>query len=343
VGTRPFVDTTVRRCVAAVTAGTLAVGAIISAAGSAGAEPQPTVSQVQARLSQLNTKAEKLDQRYNQVQQELTSATHRLKLVNGEASRYLAQFRSLRSEVARIAAQAYENGNMTSVAAMLTSGNAQQILDQSSILIQLSSSNSAQMDQFIAAARQLNGAQQSARRAKAAIVSLHKNLASQKKSLHKLIGQQQALLSQLTPAQQQTVGPGGGGGGGGGTTPPPYRGPTGTQAGKAVAFAYAQIGKPYVFGASGPDSYDCSGLTMASWAAAGISIPRTSYEQWASLPHVPTSQLQPGDILVFNGAGHVGIYVGGGQLIDAPHSGLNVEKIALSGWYSSSLIGAVRP
>jgi len=314
---------------------------IISAAGSAGAAPQPTVSQVQARLSQLNTKAEKLDQRYDQVQQELTSATHRLKLVNGEASRYLARFRSLRSEVARIAAQAYENGNMTSVAAMLTSGNAQQILDQSSILIQLSSSNSAQMDQFIAAARQLNGAKQSAQRAKAAIVSLHKNLASQKKSLHKLIGQEQALLSQLTPAQQQTVGPGGGGGGGGGTTT--YRGPTGTQAEKAVAFAYAQIGKPYVFGASGPDSYDCSGLTMASWAAAGISIPRTSYEQWASLPHVPTSQLQPGDILVFNGVGHVGIYVGGGQLIDAPHSGLNVEKIALSGWYSSSLIGAVRP
>ncbi len=342
MGTRLFVGTTVRRCAAAATACTLAVGVIISAAGSAGAAPQPTVSQVQARLSRLNTKAEKLDQRYNQVQQELTSATHRLKLVNGEASRYLARFRSLRSEVARIAAQAYENGNMTSVAAMLTSGNAQQILDQSSILIQLSSSNSAQMDQFIAAARQLNGAQQSARRAKAAIVSLHNNLASQKKSLHKLIGQEQALLSQLTPAQQQTVGPGGGGGGGGGGTTT-YRGPTGTQAEKAVAFAYAQIGKPYVFGASGPDSYDCSGLTMASWAAAGISIPRTSYEQWASLPHVPTSQLQPGDILVFNGVGHVGIYVGGGQLIDAPHSGLNVEKIALSGWYSSSLIGAVRP
>ncbi len=343
MGTRLFVGTTVRRCAAAATAGTLAVGVIISTAGSVGAAPQPTVSQVQARLSRLNTKAEKLDQRYNQVQQELTSATHRLKLVNGEASRYLARFRSLRSEVARIAAQAYENGNMTSVAAMLTSGNAQQILDQSSILIQLSSSNSAQMDQFIAAARQLNGAKQSAQRAKAAIVSLHKNLASQKKSLHKLIGQQQALLSQLTPAQQQAVGPGGGGGGGGGGGTTTYRGPTGTQAEKAVAFAYAQIGKPYVFGASGPDSYDCSGLTMASWAAAGISIPRTSYEQWASLPHVPTSQLQPGDILVFNGAGHVGIYVGSGQLIDAPHSGLNVEKIALSGWYSSSLIGAVRP
>jgi cell wall-associated NlpC family hydrolase len=324
-----------------MTAGILAAGVVVAAGGPAGAAPQPTVSQVQARLRQLTTKAEKLDQRYNQVQQELTSASRRLKLVNSEAARYLKRFRSMRAEIARIAAQAYENGNMTSVAAMLTSGDAQQILDQSSILLELSSSNSAEMSQFIAAARQLTGAQQAAKRAKTAIGALRNNLASQKRSLDKLIGQQKTLLAQLTPAQQQGIGPGSSGGGGGGTTT--YKGPTGTQAEKAVAFAYAQIGKPYVFGAAGPDAYDCSGLTMASWAAAGISIPRTSYEQWASLPHVPTSQLQPGDILVFNGAGHVGLYVGGGMLIDAPNSGLTVEKIALSGWYQSTLIGAVRP
>ena len=342
MGTRPFVSTTLRRCAAAVTAGILAAGVVISVGGPAGAAPQPTVSQVQARLRQLTSKAEKLDQHYNQVQQELTSASQRLKLVNSEAARYLKRFRSMRAEIARIAAQAYENGQMTSVAAMLTSGDAQQILDQSSILLELSSSNSAEMSQFIAAARQLEGAQQAAKRAKTAIVALRNNLASQKKSLDKLIGQQRTLLAQLTPAQQQTTGPGGSsGGGGGGTTR--YRGPTGTQAEKAVAFAYAQLGKPYVFGASGPNSYDCSGLTMASWASAGISIPRTSFEQWGSLPHVPISQIQPGDILVFNGAGHVGLYVGGGMLIDAPHTGLNVEKVALSGWYQSSLIGAVRP
>ena len=76
-----------------------------------------------------------------------------------------------------------------------------------------------------------------------------------------------------------------------------------------------------MFGASGPDSFDCSGLTSAAWASVGISIPRTSEEQWAGLPHVPTSDMQPGDILVFNGAGHVGIYVGGGMLIDSPHTG----------------------
>ena len=336
MGTRPFVRTTLRRCAAAAAAGTLTLGVALSG-GPAGAAPQPTVPQVKARLSQLNSKAEKLDQRYNQVQQELASASQRLKLVNSEAARYLKRFRSMRAEIARIAAQAYMNGNMTSVAAVLTSGEPQQILDQSSILLELSSSNSAEMSQFITAARQLTSARQAAKRARAAIVALRNNLAGQKKSLEKLIGQQKTLLAQLTPAQQQGTGPGGGG------TPPPYKGPTGTQAEKAVAFAYAQIGKPYVFGGSGPGGFDCSGLTMASWAAAGISIPRTSYEQWASLPHVPTSQLQPGDIVVFNGAGHVGLYVGGGYMVDAPHTGLNVEKVALSGWYASTLIGAVRP
>jgi peptidoglycan DL-endopeptidase CwlO len=323
-------------------AGALVVGVLVSAGGSAGAAPQPTVAQVQAKLSRLNTQAEKLDQRYNQVQQERASANQRLKLVNREASRYQARFKSMRSEIARIAALAYENGNMTSVAALLTSGDAQQVLNQSSILLELSSDNSAEMTQFISAARQLTGAQQAARRAKEAIVALKGNLVSQRTSLDKLIAQQKSLLAQLTPAQQQVTGPGAStGGGGGGTTK--YKGPTSTQAEKAVSFAYAQLGKPYVFGASGPDSYDCSGLTMASWAYAGVSIPRTSYEQWDGLPHVPTSQLEPGDILVFNGAGHVGIYVGGGMLIDAPHTGAVVEKVALSGWYQSTLDGAVRP
>ena len=82
---------------------------------------------------------------------------------------------------------------------------------------------------------------------------------------------------------------------------------------------------------------------MSAWAAAGVSIPRTSEEQWAGLPHVSTSALEPGDILVFAGASHVAIYVGGGMLIDAPHTGLDVQKVALSGWFLDNLDGAVRP
>ena len=340
---RPAMSTGLKRSATAVSAGLLAGGLIITVGPTAGAAPKPTLSEVQAKLQKLTNQEQVLDQRYDQMKQDLSQANQRLKLVNQETARYQARFEAMRKQVARIAAQAYENGQLTSVAALLTSDDPQSVLDQGSILIQLSSANSAQMTQFIEAAKQLESAQQAAKNAKAAIITLRARLNGQRTVLVHTIDQQKKLLAELTPVQQAPVGPGGGTSGGGGTPPPVYKGPTSTQAEKVVAFAYAQIGKPYVFGASGPDSYDCSGLTSAAWASVGISIPRTSQEQWASLPHVPTADMQPGDILVFNGAGHVGIYVGGGMMIDAPHTGLNVQKVALSGWYASTMDGVVRP
>jgi cell wall-associated NlpC family hydrolase len=204
------------------------------------------------------------------------------------------------------------------------------------------------MSQFLAAAHQLSGAQQLASRTKQAKAALKAKLASQKNTLQKLISQEQTLLNQLTPAQQQAVGPGGGVP----TGPMPKPGPTGGQkpppvsgaAGKAVDFAFAQLGCPYVFGGTGPcpNGFDCSGLTQAAWAAAGVSIPRTSEEQWAGLTHIPEADIQPGDILEFNGLGHVALYIGGGMLIDALHSGVPVEKVPFSGWYTQTFDGALR-
>jgi peptidoglycan DL-endopeptidase CwlO len=319
----------------------LAVGLVASVCSVAAAAPQPTIAQVQHRLNQLNTQADQVGQQYDQAIQELASANQRLALVNREAARYQQRFQSMRAAIAQIAATAYEEGNLTSPAALLTSGDPQQILNQSSILLELSANNSAAMNQFLAAARQLTGAQQSARRVEAGMVTLKDNLANRKRSLARLRAQQETLLAQLTPAQQAAATPGGQTTTK--TTPPSYTGPTSSQAGKAVAFAYAQIGKPYEWGATGPNSFDCSGLTMSAWAAAGVSIPRISYDQMSQLPSVSTSALQPGDILGFAGNSHVGIYVGSGYLIDAPQTGSDVEKVALSGWYRSELDGAVRP
>ncbi len=339
--TRPSVSAIFGRR-GAITAGSLlAVGLVVSVCGVATAAPQPTIAQVQHRLNQLNTQANQVGQQYDQALQELASANQRLALVNREAARYQKRFQSMRVAIAQIAATAYEEGNLTSPAALLTSGDPQQILNQSSILLELSANNSAAMDQFLTAARQLTGAQQSARRVETGMVTLKNNLASRKKSLAKLRAQQETLLAQLTPAQQAAASPGGQTTSS--PTPPSYTGPTSSQAGKAVAFAYAQIGKPYEWGATGPGSFDCSGLTMSAWAAAGVSIPRISYDQMSQLPSVSTSALQPGDILGFAGNSHVGIYVGGGYLIDAPQTGEDVEKVALSGWYQSELDGAVRP
>jgi len=331
-----------RRCATVAVAAVAAAG-LLTMAGSAGAEPQPTVSQVQAKLKKLTNKENWLIQRYDQAKQNLASARQRLSVVNTEVNKDAAAAKSMQDEIAQIASNVYENGAMSSVAALLTSGNPQTLLSQSAFLTHLSTDQYQQLQQVITTEQQLAGARQMAKRTEKAVASLTKQLGSQRADLQKAIAQQQSLLASLTPQQKaQQLG------GGGTSQKPPgggYTGPTNTQAQQAVAFAYNALGCPYVFGATGPcgSGFDCSGLTMSAWASAGVSIPRTSYGQ-ATLPAVSTSALQPGDILEFAGDSHVGIYVGNNMLIDAPTPGMNVEKVSLSSsWYAANLDGAVRP
>lgn len=338
--TVPSVRRIVRQRLTAAAVAVFAAGLLIGVTGSATAAPAPTLAQVKANVTKLQAQLDKLSQRYDSVQQQLATASQRLAVIDKQESAYAASFATMRKEVGELAITAYEDGNFNSSLALLSSGSPQQILNRSSILQELSASNNAKISQFLIDARQLNATQTLAERTRAGILSLRNSLASQKTAMNKVYHQQTTLLAQLTPAQAATASPGAGG-----TTTATDPIPTNTQAGKAVAFAYAQLGCPYVFGGTGPcaDGYDCSGLTQAAWAAAGISIERTSEDQWASLPQVPISDLQPGDILVFNDAGHVGLYVGNNELIDAPHTGADVELVAFSGWYQSTLDGAVRP
>jgi len=323
--------------------------ATVGIAGSAGAASQPTVAQVQRRLAALDSKSSKLGQQYDQVLQQLALANQRLKVLNEEKARYLTTFDAMRAQVGKLAAVAYEQGGADSPLGLLTSATPQQVLAQASILAELSIADSAQISQYINASRQLLDARQAAVRVRAAILRIKRAMARRLAVLNGLKQKQEGLLAELTPSQQAGAGPGGSGGGG--TT---YKGPTGSQADTAVAFAYKQIGCPYVWGGTGPCSagFDCSGLMMESWQAAGISIPRVSYDQMSDLPAVALhtasgafteEYLQPGDILGFNGNSHVGMYVGGGYLIDAPVPGEDVEKVPLSGWYLQTLDGAVRP
>ncbi|MFH8473139.1 NlpC/P60 family protein [Streptomyces sp. NPDC018000] len=111
--------------------------------------------------------------------------------------------------------------------------------------------------------------------------------------------------------------------------------------GEAVEYAIRQVGKPYVWGAEGPDSFDCSGLTSQAWAKAGRFIPRTSQEQWRQLPKVPLNALRPGDLVIyFPKATHVALYIGNGQVVQAPRPGSQVKVSPVA---SNPLLGAVRP
>ncbi|MFJ6086937.1 NlpC/P60 family protein [Streptomyces sp. NPDC092369] len=112
------------------------------------------------------------------------------------------------------------------------------------------------------------------------------------------------------------------------------------EAGRAVAFAKAQMGKPYVWGAVGPSSYDCSGLTSAAWAAAGHPIPRTSQAQWQGLTRVGLASARPGDLIIYYDATHVGMYIGNGQIVHAPRPG---RTVTIAPAASMPILGVVRP
>ncbi|WP_369376920.1 NlpC/P60 family protein [Streptomyces sp. cg36] len=139
-----------------------------------------------------------------------------------------------------------------------------------------------------------------------------------------------------------TGGSGTGGSGTGSSTTPPAPAPTGTaEASKALAFARAQLGKPYVWGATGPSSYDCSGLTQAAWRAAGVDLPRTTWDQAKTGTPVATADLRPGDLVFFyDDISHVGVYVGDGMMIHAPKPGAYVREESI---YSMPIHGSVRP
>jgi cell wall-associated NlpC family hydrolase len=120
---------------------------------------------------------------------------------------------------------------------------------------------------------------------------------------------------------------------------------------RAIAFAYERLGTPYLWGGTGTAAengeFDCSGLTQAAYASVGVTIPRVAADQWYAGPHVPVDQLKPGDLVFFaynvndpSTIHHVGIYVGGGAMIDAPHTGATIRFDPIGG---SEYIGAVRP
>ncbi|HLK00791.1 MAG TPA: NlpC/P60 family protein [Streptosporangiaceae bacterium] len=333
----------------AVVAGLLSIGSLTVVAVNAGAAPKPTVAEVQAKINQLTTEFNKVSEQLDQVDERLKSARGQLKTVTIRWKQAYSQFKSAQTSMAQIAASAYEDTGATSIAGVLTTDDPSVVLRQGSLLLELSTQRDAQTQQLLLSANQLSGVKQEMQRTEDGVAQLQQQLNSHKNALKNLISNEQATLDSLTSQQQQQVTTTTIGKGGQGTvTPqaPPATIPTGTQAYAAVAFVFKQLGCPYVYAAAGPCAvgYDCSGLVSAAWKSAGVDIPRDTYSQWAALPHVPESQLQPGDLLYYNGISHVAMYVGNGMFIDAPIPGEHVEELPMnSAWYQSNLDGVARP
>ena len=334
-----------RRVVVLGAAVLLAGGLAAAVTQAAGAQPQPSIDQVRATINTLTGEFNKANQQYDQVEEQLGGANTRLKQLNKQLARDQAKYEAARKLVVQIADATYEDSGSSSLAGLLTSDDPSQVLAEASIVLQITGNRNLETQAFLSDATQLASVQQEQQRTQQGIKQLADQRKSAKNHISSLLSKQNSILNSLTGAeltavQRGTVNSGGG------ITNAVYAGPTGSQADTAVAFVFKQLGCPYSYGSTGPCSvgFDCSGLVSKAWAAAGITIPRDTYGQWAALPHISESEIQPGDLLFYNGIGHVAMYVGGGKIIDAPSAGQPVRELSMNtDWYAGSFDGAARP
>jgi cell wall-associated NlpC family hydrolase len=315
--------------------------------GSAAASPALTLHQAQAKVAALNAQAEKITESFDAARVSL-GTVQKQEAASAAALRHDQRvLAALQRRVGASAAAAYRSGGLSATTSLVSTGNAQTFLDQTAGLDEVAQYQANQVAQAtaeqrqVAAATTLHNAQ--VKRAQALVSSI----SSKNKQVQSLLAQAKSVVARLTAAQQARLAaeqaaqhrravserstyhpPSSSTSGGSGGT---YNGPASGQAGEAVKFAYAQLGKPYVYGASGPGSYDCSGLTMRAWGAAGVGLPHNAAMQQSEVRSVSISDLEPGDLVFFGDpAFHVAIYIGGGNIIQAPHTGADVEITPLS-------------
>jgi cell wall-associated NlpC family hydrolase len=297
------------------------------------AEPKPSLAEVKKKLQKLNEQVDHLVEKYDKFRDEAAVVKRTLAAKKRQVDVERAAFEQQRQQVAQMAATAYKTGDMNSVSTLVSADDPQTVLDKVSVFTQLSTNRANQLSEFLAAAQRL---QREVGQVKASVDDLtqkSKQLVEQKAQIDKAIAKQKKLLARLG-GSTVSHGPIGG----------TYTGPATGSARTALNYAYAQLGKPYCYGGAGPSCYDCSGLTMKAWGAAGVGLPHNAAAQYSATRRVAFSDLQPGDIVFFDNLGHDGMYIGNGKMIHAPHTGTDVQIVNISsGYYRQNFYGAGRP
>jgi peptidoglycan DL-endopeptidase CwlO len=329
----------------------LAVVALMAAVpGSATASPRPSLHKVQVQVDKLNREAGDATERFDDARVRFADANRRLTVVQHRLDAKQAQVDAMQSSVGQLAAAAYKSGGLDPTVQILLADNPEAFLQSAVALNQLGRQQAATLARVIAARQGLASARNDVTQQRARAGALSEQIATQKHSIESKLADAKQLLATLQADQMakfsaavKAVAARGHSVASRSRTEdiPTYNGPASGRASEAIKTAYAQLGDPYVFGAAGPGSFDCSGLTMFAWAAGGVSLPHSSAAQYSSLPHVSIGDLQPGDLVFYySPISHVAIYIGGGRIIHAPHPGRSVEIAPL---HEMPIAGAARP
>ncbi|MFI5981343.1 NlpC/P60 family protein [Streptomyces sp. NPDC051555] len=327
------------------TAATLALAGAATATayeGTSQADPQPTPDQVKAQVDRLYEEAEAATEQYNGAKEKAEAAQKSLTELRDETARKTDRLNSARSALGSLAASQYRSGSLGTAVQLALADDPQDYLDRAAFITRAGDRTASevasvrrQLDE-VGRLRDKAAGRLSELRAREAELSDRKSVVEGKLDAAK------QLLAKLTAeerARYEAQGAGPTTGAGSATALAAAPPGDGSRAAKAVAFAYGALGKPYVWGATGPGSFDCSGLTQAAWKAAGVSLPRTTYTQINAGHRVSRDQLAPGDLVFFySGISHVGMYIGNGQMIHAPHPGapVRIAPIASMPWAGAS-------
>jgi len=326
-----------RGALAAVAVATM-VG-IAPAPAVADPENPTTVSEAQKRAQELTRELEMLTEEWHKAkdelaarQQEQEKAKQDAEQARKAAEEARAAEAEFRVQVDKLASASYQGARFNQLAALLVSESPQEFLEQMSALDLLAADNKAALDrlravvdQAEAAERQAREAEERATRAAEEAARLEAEAAQRKDEAKKKADEAKAAVNRLTEAERRAMG--------GGTIADGdiKVAPGSGKAYQAMQIALNQRGKPYQWGAEGPNSFDCSGLVYYSFKQVGITLPRSSRAQATVGVPVPRNQLQPGDLVFFyNPISHVGIYIGNGQMVHAPQEGQPVKVASIN-------------
>jgi cell wall-associated NlpC family hydrolase len=316
---------------AVTTVGLAVMAGLALPAVPAEATPGPALSAAKNQLAQLNDQVDQLANQYNKAVSGWKAAKSRLAVVNTSMTAERRTFQQLHIRVAQLAAAAYKSGDSGSLPDLVTAKDPQAVLGQMSAFTELSYNRTTELSQFMASAQRIEREQALAQQAAQQLAQGKTELDQRKAQANAAIKKQLKLISKL----------------GANIDPGSSKANCSILAtGKAetvLKFACAQLGKPYVFGAAGPGSWDCSGLTMMAYKQVGVNLHHWVPDQHSASTPVSKSELQPGDLVFFHSDGHVGIYVGQGKFIQAPHTGDVVKVSSLNeAWYASVWNGGGR-
>lgn len=298
------------------------------------ASAEPDLATVKKQVEKYDHLAEQASERYNDARVKLTETRTKLRALNADLSRQEGVVATMRDQVAAMVVDQYQGDALSTTSQVVLSSNPDAFLDNLNAVSAYNSQRGEVMKQFSTQLERLQLRKAAVKIEAARLQALEKKMAAEKAEIDDKAAKAQAVLDDLEAEERAKLL------GGDFSGPLPDVEASG-RAAAAVRFAMAQVGKAYVYGAAGPNAYDCSGLTMRAWGAAGVGLPHSSRAQMGSGARVSEGELRPGDLVFYySPVSHVGMYIGNGMIVNALNPGSGVR---VSGLHSMPYVGAVRP